>query len=411
MNHNELDLFGLERETKIVVAGVRNIFTPHSPINQTEFFFGRQKEVQSLIEQLSTPGQHSLLYGERGVGKSSLANVTSNVLLSKLVHGRLYQERCDSSTTFESLICNALKDVNIDINIKQVESKSKDSKKVDIKASIFGGGISREKETSESRNGPSEYVSPSFAAESLIGLSGLLVIDEADRLTKTKDKRKLAEFIKLLSDINAKFKVLIVGVSETGEELIESHESISRCLRETRLGRMSDQELKLIISEGSKRLDLSFRDDVLNKIVQLSAGYPHFTHLLALKCSEDAVAENYKYIEMDHLKKAMKRAVEASEGSLKRTYDRAVRSHATDKYGIILNAAASLDKTEFNAAELRDAIYRRAGEEISQQSLNNYFKKLVSSDSSRVLQRIAKGVYRFNDPRMPSYIKIAQEAE
>jgi hypothetical protein len=411
MDPDEVDLFGLERETKIVAAGVRNIFTPHSPINQTEFFFGRQREVQSLIEQLSTPGQHSLLYGERGVGKSSLANVTSNVLLSKLVRGKLYQERCDSSTTFESLICRALKDVNIDINIRQVDSKSKDSKKLDIKASIFGGGVSKEKETSESRSGPSEYVSPSFAAESLIELSGLLVIDEADRLTKTKDKRKLAEFIKLLSDIDAKFKVLIVGISETGEELIESHESISRCLRETRLGRMFDPELKLIISGGSERLGLSFRDEVVNKIVELSAGYPHFTHLLALKCSEDAIAEDYKCIEMEHLKRAMKRAVEASEGSLKRTYDRAVRSHATDKYSIILNAAASLDKTEFNAAELRDAIYRRTGEKVSQQALNNYFKKLVSSDGSRIMQRISKGVYRFNDPRMPSYIKIAQEAE
>ncbi|MEK7206277.1 MAG: ATP-binding protein, partial [Pseudomonadota bacterium] len=71
------DLFGLERESKIEKSGIRKIFTPHKPVESSDFFFGRQKEVQKLIEQLNTPGQHSLLYGDRGVGKSSLANVVT----------------------------------------------------------------------------------------------------------------------------------------------------------------------------------------------------------------------------------------------------------------------------------------------------------------------------------------------
>ena len=63
--------FGLIREEKIKRSGVREVFTPHRPINKIDFFFGRQREVKTLIEQLNTPGQHSLLYGERRVGKSS----------------------------------------------------------------------------------------------------------------------------------------------------------------------------------------------------------------------------------------------------------------------------------------------------------------------------------------------------
>jgi hypothetical protein len=64
------DFFGLSRERKIIKSGVREVFTPHKPINKVEFFLGRKKEVQNIIEQINTPGQHSLLYGERGVGKA-----------------------------------------------------------------------------------------------------------------------------------------------------------------------------------------------------------------------------------------------------------------------------------------------------------------------------------------------------
>ncbi|MEO8629363.1 MAG: hypothetical protein ABI612_14865 [Betaproteobacteria bacterium] len=67
------DLFGLRRERRIIKSGVRNIFTPRQTIHSVSLFFGREALVRKLIEQIDTPGQHALLYGDRGVGKSSLA--------------------------------------------------------------------------------------------------------------------------------------------------------------------------------------------------------------------------------------------------------------------------------------------------------------------------------------------------
>jgi hypothetical protein len=223
------------------------------------------------------------------------------------------------------------------------------------------------------------------------------------------DKLKIAEFIKILSDSDSSFKILVVGVAETGGQLIENHESISRCLRETSLRRMSNDELKLLITEGPKKLGLHFSNPVIDEIAKLSAGYPHFTHLLALKCAENAIAGDYSQIDMKHLRDARHSAVQDAEGTLKRMYDKAVRSSSTEMYGIVLRAAASFDKSEFSARDLREAINKQTGVEISQQALNNYLRKLVSEDSSTILRRTGKGMYRFNDPRMPSYIKIAAE--
>lgn len=406
---SKIDMFGLEREERIKRSGVREVFTPHKPINKIEFFFGRQKEVQKIIEQLNTPGQHSLLYGERGVGKSSLAYIASKLLLSQLLRGKLYYCRCDSSASFESIFRDALRDAGVDITIKQTELTSTNDTKIDAKIPFLGGGYGSTKEIAETIQGFSERLSPSVVAEILGGVKGLQVIDEADRISNHEDKLMIAELIKLLSDSGSDFKILIVGIAETGGELIENHESISRCLRETRLGRMTDDELALIINEGAKKIGISFSGSVIKKIVKISAGYPHFTHLLALKCAEDAIAGAYKIIELHNLKFALTRACEDSEGTLSRIYENAVRSSNTEMYSVILRAAASLNKTEFSAKELRDQINTLTQRDNSQQLLTNYYKKLVSDGNTTIMRRTSKGVYRFNDPRMPSYIKIAEK--
>ena len=391
-----VDLFGLGREAKIIQSHVREIFTPHRPINTVDLFFGRQSEVQNIIEQINTPGQHSLLYGERGVGKSSLAFAAAHLLFSELVKGKLYMKRCDSSTTFESILQVPLKEVGIDITLLQTEhtrQKGGSAKLSTPIVPVLEGGFGVEHEISETRNGPATFVSPSVAVEALGSSRGLLVVDEADALKRTIDKQRLAEFIKLLSDSDARFKVLVVGVAETGEELIAGHGSVGRCLRETRLDRMLDDELALIVAEGSKKLDLTFDTPVINAIVNLSAGYPHFVHLLALKCAEDAIAGDYSHIDKAHLRGATHQAVEDAEGSLKRMYMNAVRSYGTDMYKTILCAAASIDQPEFSAKELREAISRRTGQEISQQSLNNGSTRIRGVESDKCWDRFNYSPY------------------
>lgn len=62
---------------------------------------------------------------------------------------------------------------------------------------------------------------------------------------------------------------------------------------------------------------------------------------------------------------------------------------------------------EFTASSLREKIEEMTKGSISQGSLNNYLQRLVSDDFSAILHRCSKGVYRFSDPRMPSFICMA----
>jgi Cdc6-like AAA superfamily ATPase len=401
------DRFGLQRERRIQASGVREIFTPHRPIMNVDLLFGREDEVRSLIEHMDTPGQHALLYGERGVGKSSLAHVTADVFLSTIVRGQVHKKRCDSEDTFISIVRDPLSAVGVDVELH--EHSAGTSRKRTAGVGWRGLGVGRDKEATDTATYHRSAPSPSVVANYLAKLRGILLIDEAEAIKSAADKRRLAELIKHLSDQGSPFKVLVVGIAETGGELTGAHPSVGRCLKETKLGRMKSAELREIVESGAARLHLRFEPPVVASIVGCSAGYPHFTHLLALTCAEEAIAERRREVEPEHLKQAMKLAVTDAEGSLKRVYDRAVRSASTRMYGWILLAAASLQEMEFNATDLRKAIATVTGEEISQASLNNYFGRLVSADESTILMRVATGVYRFTDPRMPSFVKIANQ--
>ena len=166
--------------------------------------------------------------------------------------------------------------------------------------------------TTHGLHGEIKIKSCSGESEHLSKLSGLLYIDEIDRI-QTRHKQELAELIKLLSDSGSDFKILVVGIANTAYELTGTHPSVQRCLKETLLRGMSDLELKKIVIEGAKKANIRFDDKVVNAIVNLSSGYAHFTHLLALKCCEEAIANDQKTIKMFDLEVAMDLAVEIFE--------------------------------------------------------------------------------------------------
>jgi ABC-type molybdenum transport system ATPase subunit/photorepair protein PhrA len=47
------------------------------PITQINLFAGRRDKLRDLTIAVSQDGQHPIIYGERGVGKTSLANIVA----------------------------------------------------------------------------------------------------------------------------------------------------------------------------------------------------------------------------------------------------------------------------------------------------------------------------------------------
>src|SRR3546814_13782819 len=67
-------------------------FSPSAPITSNEFFSGRYDQLNRAVEAINKRGQHFVVFGERGVGKTSFANIVctqlQNVVSSKVTCNR-----------------------------------------------------------------------------------------------------------------------------------------------------------------------------------------------------------------------------------------------------------------------------------------------------------------------------------
>src|SRR5690349_10398978 len=87
------------REMRELSLAAANAFQPRTPITTKELFAGRWNQMTTLADAVSQPGLHVVIYGERGVGKTSLANVVKP-LISVLLDG---QQRPDQQPSQDRL--------------------------------------------------------------------------------------------------------------------------------------------------------------------------------------------------------------------------------------------------------------------------------------------------------------------
>src|SRR5438132_13610236 len=65
----------MDHQTRYRYIGqINTSFTPGAPIDSRELFAGREKQVDRVISIIFQKGSHPVLFGERGVGKTSLTN-------------------------------------------------------------------------------------------------------------------------------------------------------------------------------------------------------------------------------------------------------------------------------------------------------------------------------------------------
>src|ERR1700722_18831315 len=95
---------GLERETFVKILHTN--LSPTSPIQSEEHLFGRSKQLQLIEQALCAPGRSIFIYGDRGVGKTSLAQTVAYSHQSAGQHPVLLA--CTPHTTFTDLMVDGV---------------------------------------------------------------------------------------------------------------------------------------------------------------------------------------------------------------------------------------------------------------------------------------------------------------
>ena len=88
---------------------VAEAFRPAAPINRRDLFAGRAEQIGEVFSIVSQPGQHAIIYGERGVGKTSLGLVAAELLRAANVLSAW--ATCDASDDFSSVWGKALGEI------------------------------------------------------------------------------------------------------------------------------------------------------------------------------------------------------------------------------------------------------------------------------------------------------------
>ena len=366
------------------IAWISSAFTPRTPVSDADLFGGRVTQIMECMSAIFQPGVHIAIYGERGVGKTSLANVLPKMIRSSN-RPSLRAERinCNSGHSFAGLMRDVFQRLGQPLDELNDES-----------------------------------IQPEEVRQRLSQIPGhtLVILDEFDRVEDGEVDVFLADTIKSLSDHDVPTTIMIVGVADSLLGLLAEHESIVRSLIQVSMPRMSRGEIGSILQKGFERARVGIRPDARERIIQLSEGLPHFTHLIALDAGMTAVANDRSEITCDDVQDAIGTAVDVH--SIKSEYQKATQSPRRDhRFEEVLLACAFAPRNElgyFRAGDVREPFSEIIGESMRIAHYSRHLNELISEPRGGTLERTGEQrhyLYRFKNPLLEAYVKIRAVAK
>jgi hypothetical protein len=361
------------------------VFTPWTPVSTRAAFSGRYDQIMQVTTAVAQPGRHVILYGERGVGKTSLANIFSELLVQ---------------TTNESSFRNYAVRINCSVSddFRSIWAKVFSELAIDTKA-IFP-----------------DYETPNpdhiRRILSTVDPYMVIVIDEYDRIEDDDALSLMADTIKALSDHAVPSKLVLVGVSDSIESLVGEHESVRRALEEVQIPRMDAAELRELVNRGFYEAEMTIEKSALERIVRLSEGLPTYGHLLSLKAGERAVNDDRSTITLSDVVDSLESVINTYSGAV--NYHHAVESSRPENlYAQVLAACALAEKDDlgyFTAKAVETPMSRIMGSPYQIPSFSRHLSNFKQRDRGCVLERRGQPKryrYRFKDPLMQPFAILA----
>ena len=374
-------------------------FSPSAPVKSIDLFAGRMAEIRQSVSAVSQQGQHVILFGERGVGKTSLAGLV-NQFWSNFARDETsvfpVRYNCDRTDTYGTIWAHVAQSISDRFEATE-------------------GGRPQSESWSALYTELTQVEASPHAVRRFLDIANktfIVVIDEFDQIEDKDTIRLFASTIKSMSDNLSASTLILVGVADTVDELMEDHASVDRALIQILLPRMLETELTEIIRKAYDAIGLSYEMSVLEQMGHLAQGLPHYAHRFGQEAGLAAIDRESFKVEKQDVESAIHQAISQTNETIRSAYQRATTSPQKDaifKEVLLACALASGDELGYFAAgDLRSPLLKITGRAYEIPQYVGHLKKFAL-DRGPVLQTVGeqwRRRYRFHDPLMRPYVVL-----
>lgn len=399
------------------------VFKPGKiPIDPGNVYANRGKTEEKVIKSINR-GIIPIIYGEYGVGKTSLARY---IIKNEFSSHKLVNIESAAKKTISDLFTTCLEKLNYEVTTKRIETNSnEESSKSEDELSFKSYGLfAKSKKTKEQKNQNStvkevELFIKSPSDSAFIELCErnkiILLIDELHNATD-EFIADLVIFIKTFGNANCKnFKILLLGTSSDPEKLVKADKGIDRLLIDAFLKSMSQDESKKLIADGMKKLELSVNNNAMKKLSKVCVGSPNILQYLCLECAEMAIKNKKCIITIGDVDTAIEEFIHDKASRLYIRYTKAIETQGKNRYRKqILKAISEYDDEYITMEELCASVSKSLNLTIKSTTLSGPLKKLKTSEYGNILKDVEKpdvnekiqNYSTFVDPELKSFIRM-----
>ena len=401
-----------------------DVFTPGKlPIRPANVYAARGDAEELFLKTLRR-AMISVVFGEYGVGKTSMARYA---LRDKDSANLLVNIESVADKSLNDVFARCLEKLGYSVKTKRIGcSSTSSSLEQSAQAGVSAGGwINALVASKRTRNsGSTEQTEEQFSVTSptdsklieICEAAGVvLLIDELHRATAefTVD---LSKFIKSYGNANChNFKIVLLGTSSDASRLVSSDPGIDRLIQEVHLKSMTIKESQFVVEKGMADLAVAVDSLTVERIVRTSVGSPSILQYLSLEIAEAAFPRIPRTALISDVQAALKAFVETKEARLYKSYVAAIESVGEVRYRKQVLRAMAECEDEYNTMEqIRTKVSEFLCRDIPSTALSGPLRDLKEDRYGPVLSDVERpdGVGRlvnyttFKDPALKAFIRL-----
>ncbi len=303
---------------------LRDALGASQPVITRDRFAGRHDALSQLIAAIEQQRLHVVIYGERGIGKTSLVHVFADT--AREARYLVLYGSCGTEGRFDEIIRAFAAKIPMLYHRSVLPTTAAVEQALHFDTMLPPGPF-----------GPREA---SDLLADVVGTRIILILDEYDRIADANFRRDVAELIKNLSDRAARVQLILTGVASNLDELIGFAPSIRRNIVGLPMRPLTIEEVREILRLGEDAAGLRFADGAVAMVAELANGSPYLVRLLGHRAGMAALDQRRPHVDVAQVKNAVERVLTDWNATLPRRVQALLGSaEARDNWQLLVAAA------------------------------------------------------------------------